>query len=154
MKTLTNIGKIRLIGACLIMCATAAWACWIVQPGPCPWITTCMNMSLVNTCSPTCSGSGGCSIVYQTCPAPNCQINQCVPAPFGAMDCLPFFTALYCENDIYYFDDGGMCDKMRSEGWPGWPTYICDGQPLACVQEQGALQPVRGVLPIGSCFSE
>jgi hypothetical protein len=79
MKTLTNMSKIRLIGALLVMCTTAAWAsCWGVQAYQClnfinlssscnntPQCTECDNL-----CGPWClrcvqvstGGAHGCYI--------------------------------------------------------------------------------------------
>jgi hypothetical protein len=154
MKTSTNIGKIRLIGACLIMCATAAWACWIIEPAPgCLWITTCLD-----DCSATCDNS--CAVVYQTCPPPVCWWGQCVndPAKNGGLFCFPLLpqpVLMYCENDIYYYDSS-VCDKWRSEGLPDWEAAPCGQLLVQHVQEQGALQPELIMIPnlSGSCSVE
>jgi hypothetical protein len=99
MKTLTNMNKIRLIGAVLVICATAAWAtCWNAQyyscgplssmgPASCDnscigWIIVCPNVQCANCGAVTEGGFQGCYVntcegqcngewdVYQEVPLP------------------------------------------------------------------------------------
>ncbi len=115
MKTSTNMNKIRLIGAALVMCATAAWAiCWNVQysncnpPNPsgtfiygvCPGNTTVVEVQII-------------------CPSVTCGVCQLATVE-GFKSCGAGTITVECQKKITFWP----CPECPQGVYPCPITYI------------------------------